>query len=141
MSENNAQKQSAQPMNDQPAKAQQAESAMVRMRETVAQKAALNEPEKIKDGDLSFNDGQNYIGLSMVSYLNKETGTYGDPVPKLTVRFNDQFINLPINGKWWKSFNEFTAKMADALDGVNYVVGNIKGSTAETARAFASLKD
>ena len=42
-----------------------------------------------------------------------------EPVPRITASFNGKFVEVPLNGKWWRSFADFVEKMAEAMEGVD----------------------
>lgn len=74
---------------------------------------------------MSFSNGNVYIGLKLVSTFDTRTNTRRDPVPKITASFNGKFVEVPLNGKWWRSFADFVNKMAEAMDGVDLTNSNI----------------
>lgn len=75
---------------------------------------------------MSFSEGNIYLGLKLVSYYDERKGVHQDPVPKLTASFNGKFVEVPVSGKWWRHFADFTEKIAQALEGVEIVNSNIK---------------
>lgn len=59
---------------------------------------------------MSFSEGNIYLGLKLVSYYDERKGVHQDPVPKLTASFNGKFVEVPVSGKWWRHFADFTEK-------------------------------
>ena len=68
---------------------------------------------------MSFSNGNVYIGLKLVSTFDQKTNTRREPVPRITASFNGKFVEVPLNGKWWRSFADFVEKMAVAMEGVD----------------------
>jgi len=103
------------------------------------QKASINKDIKMSFGQvsvddgtetqktpiMSFSEGNVYVGLKLVSYFDAKNNTRKDPVPKITMSFNGKFVEVPLNGKWWKHFADFASKMAVAMDGVDLSNANI----------------
>ena len=67
---------------------------------------------------MTFNQNNVYLGLKLVSYYDEKTDTQREPVPKITASFNGQFVEMPVDGKFWKAYSEYVAKFAKVLDGV-----------------------
>ncbi|HKM14265.1 MAG TPA: hypothetical protein VJY42_05090 [Candidatus Methanomethylophilaceae archaeon] len=61
---------------------------------------------------MSFSEGNVYLGLKLVSYFDTKTNTRKEPVPKITASFNGKFVEVPLNGKWWRHYADFVEKMA-----------------------------
>ena len=74
---------------------------------------------------MSFSNGTTYVGLKLVSTYDQKKNVRREPTPKITAIFNGKFVEVPINGKWWRSFADFADKMAQALEGVNIETTNI----------------
>ena len=51
--------------------------------------------------------------------VENDTSTQREPVPRITASFNGKFVEVPLNGKWWRSFADFVEKMAEAMEGVD----------------------
>ena len=67
---------------------------------------------------MTFNKDHVYLGLKLVSYYDEKTDVQREAVPRITASFNGQFVEMPIDGKFWKAYAEFVAKFAKVLDGV-----------------------
>ena len=67
---------------------------------------------------MTFNKDRVYLGLKLVSYYDEKTDTQREPVPKITASFNGQFVEMPVDGKFWKAYAEYVAKFAKVLEGV-----------------------
>ena len=68
---------------------------------------------------MTFNQNNVYLGLKLVSSFDERNGVQRDPVPRITASFNGQFVEYPIDGKFWKAYAEFVAKFAEVLEGVH----------------------
>jgi len=67
---------------------------------------------------MTFSKDRVYLGLKLVSYYDEKTNTQKDPVPKITASFNGQFVEMPIDGKFWKAYAEYVTKFAKVLEGI-----------------------
>ena len=47
------------------------------------------------------------------------TGAQSNGMQNETASFNGKFVEVPLNGKWWRSFADFVEKMAEAMEGVD----------------------
>ena len=74
---------------------------------------------------MNFSHGTTYVGLKLVSTYDQKKNVRREPVPKITTIFNGKFVEVPVSGKWWRSFADFADKMAQALEGVNIETTNI----------------
>ena len=74
---------------------------------------------------MNFSHGTTYVGLKLVSTYDQKKNVRREPVPKITAIFNGKFVEVPVSGKWWRSFADFADKMAQALEGVNIETTNI----------------
>ena len=74
------------------------------------------------------NNGQNGMqneiraAFGQVNVEN-DTSTQKTPIMSfsngITASFNGKFVEVPLNGKWWRSFADFVEKMAVAMEGVD----------------------
>ena len=71
---------------------------------------------------MSFSNGNVYIGLKLVSTFDQKNNVRREPVPRITASFNGKFVEVPLNGKWWRSFADFVEKMAEAMEGVIFSI-------------------
>ena len=102
------------------------------------QTATPNETKKVPI--MSFSNGQVYLGLKAVSVFDVKTGGYKEPQPKITASFSGHFVDLPLDGKWWRSFADFTEKMAQALEGVNINVSNVHDDVDTAKKLMAGFR-
>jgi len=89
---------------------------------------------------MSFSEGNVYLGLKLVSYFDEKTNTRKDPVPKITASFNGKFVEVPLNGKWWRSYAAFVTKMADAMEGVDLATSNINDDVDYAKSIMANFR-
>ena len=89
---------------------------------------------------MSYSQGQVYIGLKAVSTFDTNTGAYRDPVPKITATFGGHFVDLPLSGKFWRSFSDFAVKMAEALDGVEIVSSTVYDDVENAKKLMSGFK-
>lgn len=78
-----------------------------------------NDTSTQKTPIMSFSNGNVYIGLKLVSTFDQKNNVRREPVPRITASFNGKFVEVPLNGKWWRSFADFVEKMAEAMEGVD----------------------
>ena len=97
--------------------------------------------ETIKTPVLSFSSGSVYIGLKLVSKYDEKKGIREEPVPRLTASFNSHFVELPLNGKWWKEFARFANDMANALEGVSIENVNVNGDGDYAKEMMAKFRN
>ena len=74
-----------------------------------------NDTSTQKTPIMSFSNG----GLKLVSTFDQKNNVRREPVPRITASFNGKFVEVPLNGKWWRSFADFVEKMAEAMEGVD----------------------
>ncbi|MCQ2069806.1 MAG: hypothetical protein MJZ68_01585 [archaeon] len=89
---------------------------------------------------MSYSNGQVYIGLKAVSAYDAKTGTHKDPQPRITASFGGHFVELPLDGKWWRTFADFTEKMAQALEGINISVSNVYDDVDNAKKLLAGFR-
>jgi hypothetical protein len=89
---------------------------------------------------MSYSNGQVYIGLKAVSAFDPKTGTHKEPQPRITASFGGHFVELPIDGKWWRTFADFTEKMAQALEGINISVSNVYDDVDNAKKLLAGFR-
>lgn len=89
---------------------------------------------------MSFSNGNVYLGLKLVSTFDEKTRTRRDPVPKITASFNGHFVEVPLNGKWWRSFADFVDKMADAMEGVDLSSSTINDDVDYAKKMMAKYR-
>lgn len=92
---------------------------------------------------MSFNEGNVYIGLKLVSYFDTKTNTRREPTPKITASFNGKFVDVPLNGRWWRNYADFVNKLAIAMEGVDLSTSNINDDVdyAKTVMAKYRTRD
>jgi hypothetical protein len=96
--------------------------------------------EDIKTPVKSFSSGPIYIGLKLTSKYDEKTGTYTAPIPRLTSKFGNEFIDLPMKGKWWKEFADFANDMAKILEGVDIESVSTSGDAETGKQLMAQFK-
>ena len=96
--------------------------------------------EDIKTPVKSFSSGPIYIGLKLTSKYDEKTGTHTAPIPRLTSKFGNEFIDLPMKGKWWKEFADFANDMAEILDGVDIESVSTSGDAETGKQLMAQFK-
>ncbi len=84
-----------------------------------------DEKQTIKTPVMTFSSGNVYLGLKLVSKYDERTNTRQDPVPRITASFNGKFVEVPLNGKWWREYADFIEKMAQAMEGVDLATSTI----------------
>jgi len=89
---------------------------------------------------MSFSEGNVYLGLKLVSYFDQKTNTRKEPVPKITASFNGKFVEVPLNGKWWRHYADFVKKMADAMDGIDLSTANINDDVDYAKNVMSKFK-
>ncbi len=99
-----------------------------------------NPNENKKIGLLSFSSGNIYIGLKAVQNFNPAIGKYRDPELRITASFNGHFVDMPIDGRFWKPFSEFATSMADALEGVSITVTNVNDDVDSAKKLISAFK-
>jgi hypothetical protein len=96
--------------------------------------------EQKKAAALSFSGGGLYIGLKLNSKTNPRTGAIEES-PRITAIYGkNNYLDLPINGKWWKEFADFAMKMSVALDGVAMVSANSNGDEEYAKQLMAKFR-
>ena len=93
-----------------------------------------------KENVLSFNSGNVYLGLKMVSYFDEEAGKHKEPVPRITCSFNGKFVETPMNGKWWREFADFVDKMAQSLEGCDLATSRIVDDVDHAKQVMAKFR-
>ncbi len=111
------------------------------VRNSLGQVTAGDGKETIKTPIMSFSDSNVYLGLKLVSRYDEKTNTHRDPVPKITCSFNGKFVEIPSNGKWWRSFADFVNKMAEAMDGVNLESSRVSDDVEYAKTMMAKFKN
>ena len=64
-----------------------------------------------------FRSGAAYIALKADAKLD-ENGKVLEEKPRMVASFGGHYVDLPINGNWWKEFASFANDMARILEGV-----------------------
>ena len=96
--------------------------------------------EDIKTPVKSFSSGPIYIGLNLTSKYDEKTGTHTAPIPRLTPKFGNEFIDLPMKGKWWNEFADFTNDMTKILEGVDIESASTSGDAETRKQLMAQFK-
>lgn len=96
--------------------------------------------ETLKTPVMSFSEGNVYLGLKLVSYYDEKNNVRKEPVPKITASFNGKFVEVPLNGKWWKSYADFVSKMAQAMEGVDLANSNINDDVEYAKTLMAKFR-
>ena len=68
---------------------------------------------------LSFQRGNIYMGLKLVSEYDKSAGRYKEPVPKITLMFDGKYVRMPIDSSLIRDFSRFLGSLAEVVDGVD----------------------
>jgi|P1105metagenome_2_1110788.scaffolds.fasta_scaffold05937_1 hypothetical protein len=89
------------------------------VRKAFGQTAMVNNKGTQKVSVMTFSQKNVYLGLKLVSSFDEKNGVQRDPVPRITASFNGQFVEYPIDGKFWKEYADFVAKFAEVLEGVH----------------------
>ena len=96
--------------------------------------------EEIKTPVRSFSSGAIYIGLKLSSKFDEKTGVRAPAVPRLTAKFGNEFLELPLKGRWWKEFADFASDMAEILEGVDIESVTSSGDTANGKQLMAQFR-
>jgi hypothetical protein len=96
--------------------------------------------EEIKTPVRSFSSGSIYIGLKLSSKFDERTGARTPAVPRLTAKFGNEFLDLPLKGKWWKEFADFANDMAVILEGVDIESVTSSGDAATGKELMAQFR-
>ena len=75
---------------------------------------------------LQFRSGTTYLALKADAKVDAE-GKVVEERPRLVSSFNNHYVDLPLNGNWWKEFVDFAKDMATILEGV--AIENINSSS------------
>ena len=75
---------------------------------------------------LQFRSGTTYLALKADAKVDAE-GKVVEERPRLVSSFNNHYVDLPLNGNWWKEFTDFAKDMATVLEGV--AIENINTSS------------
>ncbi len=97
--------------------------------------------ETVKTPVMSFSQDNIYLGLKIVTPFDEKTGAYKEPAPRITASFNGTFVNYPVDGKFWKAFAEFAAKMADALEGVKVTQSTVYDDVDTAKQLMAQFRN
>lgn len=79
----------------------------------------------LKNNVLSFSDQGVYLSLRTVSEYDEKTQTRKPAVPRITCSIGGTFVQLPMNGKFWRSFADFVDKIARSMDKVDISTARI----------------
>ncbi len=125
--------------NETQAKAEQ-NNALDKIKSEFGQVNLSDGSEQKKAAALSFSGGGLYIGLKVNSKTNPRTGAVEES-PRITAIYGkNNYLDLPINGKWWKEFADFAMKMSTALDGVAMVSANSNGDEEYAKQLMAKFR-
>lgn len=125
--------------NETQAKTEQ-NSAMDKLKSEFGQVNLSTGEEQKKAAALSFSGGGLYIGLKVNSKTNPKTGAVEESPRITTIYGKNNYLELPINGKWWKEFADFAMKMSVALDGVSMVSANCNGDEEYAKQLMAKFR-
>lgn len=100
----------------------------------------VGDTETQKTPIMSFSEGSVYLGLKLVSYFDEKTNTRKEPVPKITSSFNGKFVEVPLNGKWWRHYADFVEKMATAMEGIDLSNANINDDVDYAKSVMSKFK-
>ena len=93
-----------------------------------------------KTNILDFSGGQVYIALKYVTAVDEATGQTRDLTPQLLCMFGGHYVDLPINGRWWKEFADFAARLADTFEGVSLENIRTNGDAANAKRLMSKFR-
>ena len=93
-----------------------------------------------KTNILDFRGGQVYIALKAVTAIDEATGQTRDLTPQLLCMFGGHYVDLPINGRWWKEFADFAARLADTFEGVSLENIRTNGDAANAKRLMSKFR-
>ena len=89
------------------------------VRKAFGQTAMANNKGTQKVSVMTFSQNNVYLGLKLVSSFDEKNGVQRGPVPRITASFNGQFVEYPIDRKFWKAYADFIVKFAEVLEGVH----------------------
>lgn len=111
------------------------------LKEVFGTVSASDDTENKKFPIMSFSQNGVYLGLKLVSVFDKRTNKRRDPTPRITASFNGTFVEVPLNGKWWRAYADFVEKMAQAMDGVDLSNSTINDDVAYAQNIMAKFRD
>lgn len=94
----------------------------------------------IKTPVMSFSQDNIYLGLKLIAKYDEKAGKHRDPVPRITATFNGRFVDMPLNGKWWRNYADFVDKMEEALEGVDISVANVKDDVGSAKTLMSKFR-
>lgn len=111
------------------------------LKEVFGAVSAAEDTETKKFPVMSFSQGGVYLGLKLVSVFDKSKNVRRDPTPRITASFGGTFVEVPLNGKWWRAYADFVGKMAQAMDGVDLSNSNINDDVAYAQNIMAKFRN
>ena len=97
--------------------------------------------ESKKTPVMSFSQDNIYLGLKIVEVFDEKTGTHKEPVPRITASFGGDFVNFPVDGKFWSDYAAFVTKMAAALEGVKITQSTVHDDVETAKQLMAQFRN
>ena len=84
--------------------------------------------------------GDVYAGGRLSDTVDEATGQTRDLTPQLLCMFGGHYVDLPINGRWWKEFADFATRLADTFEGVSLENIRTNGDAANAKRLMSKFR-